>query len=174
LRSNLKHLVAHYNHSVLDGGQHPLSKIDALIIEDLLIAVGLLNKSTPLVEILECWKNKQSDDKIRERLEEFILTLEAAQIEGTEEEEEPRMLFLEIQGHLIPVKAIFRISKHQRFDSKETRIEYQIIINGVEDLASKKPAVSDLILTYYSEEQRDDIFVDIQTRLKAKGNIKFV
>lgn len=171
MHSNLKNLVAHYKNPPLEGGQHPISKIDADILTDLVTAVGLLNGSTPLVEILDCWKKKQSDEKIAERLEEFILTLESSAIEG---EEESGKKFITIEGSTLELGSLFSIDKEDAWDHTHCREEFNITINRCPDAATNLPAIANRVFKYYVEQERDDQYEDIKSRMKSQGKVVFL
>lgn len=170
MHSNLKHLVKHYSHPAQDG-QFPVSKTDAEIIEEIKIAVGLLNRSTPLVAILDGYKTKLPDAEILAKIEEFTLALETNEVD---DDGEPTRDFVRFENQTFLVSLVMTVSAEEVWEDKSERETFLIIINQQPDLASKLPPLANLTFVYYNEEIRDEKLQYLHQTLENKTNIRFL
>jgi hypothetical protein len=172
-------------------GQHPVSPQDAQIMELLCEALERTNALPALRELLESWKVTRTDEDLVADLDNYLTQLpedlKAAQEEGyvhgpmglleeiqklLEEKEQPKVAVIDLQGDLLNVTSIHRLTKSSGYDTTLHLPSYLILVN--KNLKEGDYISSTFTYTYYSEEAREVEWTRIKAALESFKHVKFI
>ncbi|MFW6273068.1 MAG: hypothetical protein ACOC2U_04755 [bacterium] len=154
---------------------NPISNIDGEIITEITELLKKL-KANEAVEVLKSYKYKK-DEEIRDELLGLNTNFKSKsvkvdedssedEIEGVAEEKSKTIYFSDFQQTFIKKFQVLG-GRKMIFVDKETRAEFPaILLNEVDELATKEPMYANTILTYEEEVQRDEDYENLISEMK--------
>lgn len=172
-------------------GSHPISFIDAEIIEKLCDVLERTNAMGRLRALLEAWKVGMSDEDLAEELDTLLADLPATHEEALEQQyvhgpvallaevadmlqgpEKAKVAVIELQGDLLNVTSIHRLTKSSGYDTTLQVPTYLILVN--KNLKQGDYLTSTFVYVYYTEDAREAEWERIKTALQEHKHVKFI
>lgn len=134
-----------------------LSNIDAQILSKIFHILRLYEAYMPdsLFAIIDNYK-LLDDEKINSLLDDLIKNKDKLAIYQKQ--------FISIKNIDLNISLIQYIIKSERYNYKDKRKEYLIVINQTNE-KNKSQQVSDVIIEFYTETERDNIYNEIKEKL---------
>jgi hypothetical protein len=165
MKNHLIYIAEEYNQKPDVRGVRPIALSDCQIITEL---IAILNKKSEvdLANVLDKWKDLD-DQRVLDKLIEYSETVEVL-----DDEENPKTIFLQVKDQIFQPEDIFRIEPIERFDE---RMIYSIRLNKLEEgLTLKGVRFVDVIIDYYSIEQRDGELHTLKKKMSDYKNCTFL
>ena len=134
-----------------------LSNIDAQILSKIFHILRLYEAYMPdsLFAIIDNYK-LLDDEKINSLLDDLIKNKDKLAIYQKQ--------FISIKNIDLNISLIQYIIKSERYNYKDKRKEYLIVINQTNE-KNKSQQVSDVIIEFYTETERDNIYNEVKDKL---------
>lgn len=154
---------------------NPISEIDLEIIRELCIIIGKLG-SSEVVQIMKSYK-EYKDEEIRDTLLQWNIdyhkkkTKVSADEEQPVDSEEPLPAYLKIQGLIFHIYDFVGMEEIEYYDEEQETMVYQLRINPTPEDAKKVPIYANRIVTFDSEQDRQDLINSLESLFLELGRI---
>jgi hypothetical protein len=192
-RAEQRHELAEFYQYEPFRGRHPVSFADAQIMEKICDVLERTNVDGRIRGLVEKWKVGTADEDLVAEFDELLGNLpenheaaveagylhgptgileEMMGLLGNKEPEPEKVAVIELQGDLLNVASIHRLTKSTGYDTNLRLPSYLILVN--KNLKMGDYITSTFTYTYYTEEAREAEWDRIKAALQQFKHVEFI